>query len=66
MMLSPSSPNEPFKPFAVFHDRRSVIPDDRPDTDITFFEEIVDAVDEKAEGTAQRPALSEKQAPQRI
>jgi hypothetical protein len=46
MMLSPSSPNEPFKPFAVFHDRRSVIPDDLPDTDITFFEEIVDAVDE--------------------
>jgi hypothetical protein len=31
MMLSPSSPNEPFKPFAVFHDRRSVILDDQPD-----------------------------------
>ena len=31
MMLSPSSPNEPFKPFAVFHDRRSVVPDDLPD-----------------------------------
>lgn len=46
MMLSPSSPNEPFKPFAVFHDRRSVIPDDLLDTDITFFAEIVDAVDE--------------------
>lgn len=46
MMLSPSSPNEPFKPFAVFHDRRSVIPDDLSDTDITFFAEIVDAVDE--------------------
>lgn len=46
MMLSPSSPNEPFKPFAVFHDRRSVIPDDLLDTDITFFAEIVDAVNE--------------------
>lgn len=46
MMLSPSSPNEPFKPFAVFHDRRSVTPDDLPDTDITFFAEIVDAVDD--------------------
>ena len=37
MMLSPSSPNEPFRPFAVFHDRRSVIPDDLSDTDILFF-----------------------------
>ena len=46
MTLSPSSPNEPFKPFAVFHDRRSVIPDDLPDADITFFAEIVDAVDD--------------------
>lgn len=46
MMLLPSSPNEPFKPFAVFHDRRSVIPDDLLDTDITFFAEVVDAVDE--------------------
>jgi len=46
MMLSPSSPNEPFKPFAVFHDRRSVVPDDLPDVDILFFAEIVDAVDD--------------------
>lgn len=46
MMLSPSSPNEPFKPFAVFHDRRSVIPEDMPDADIVFFAEIVDAVDD--------------------
>lgn len=45
MMLSPSSPNEPFKPFAVFHDRRSVIPDDISDTDIQFFTEILDEVD---------------------
>lgn len=46
MMLSPLSPNEPFKPFAVFHDRRSVVPDDLADADITFFAQIVDAVDD--------------------
>jgi hypothetical protein len=46
MMLSPSSPNEPFKPFAVFHDRRSVVLDDLTDADILFFAEIVDAVDD--------------------
>ena len=47
MMLSPSSQNEPFKPFSVFHDRRSVIPDDLLETDINFFAQIVDLVDEK-------------------
>lgn len=46
MVLSPSSPNEPFKPFAVFHDRRSVVPDDLPDADILFFAEIIDVVDD--------------------
>lgn len=46
MMLSPSSPNEPFKPFAVFHDRRSVVPDDLLEADIQFFAEIVDAIDD--------------------
>jgi hypothetical protein len=46
MMLSPSSQNEPFRPFAVFHDRRSVIPDDLLDADITFFAQIVDAADD--------------------
>lgn len=46
MMLSPSSPNEPFKPFAVFNDRRSVIPDDISDTDFLFFAEIADAIDD--------------------
>lgn len=45
MMLSPSSPNEPFKPIAVFHDRRSVIPEDLHDADILFFAEIVDVID---------------------
>lgn len=46
MMLSPSSQNQSFKPYAVFHDRRSVIPDDLTDADILFFAEIVDAVDD--------------------
>ncbi|MDP4028394.1 MAG: DUF4209 domain-containing protein [Gallionella sp.] len=46
MMLSPSSQNEPFKPYAVFHDRRSVIPDDLSDADILFFAKITDAVDD--------------------
>lgn len=46
MMLSPSSQNEPFKPYAVFNDRRSLIPDDLSDLDITFFSQIVDAVDD--------------------
>lgn len=46
MMLSPSSPNEPFKPFAVFHDRRSIIPGDLLDSDIQFFAEIIDHVDD--------------------
>jgi len=46
MMLVPSSPNEPFKPFADFHDRRSLIPDDLLDSDIAFFAEIVDEIDD--------------------
>ncbi len=45
MMLSPASQNEPFKPFAVFHDRRSVIPDDLSEADINFFTQIVDAIE---------------------
>lgn len=46
MMLSPASQNEPFKPSAVFNDRRSVIPDDLSESDIDFFAQIVDAVDD--------------------
>ncbi|MGQ5524232.1 DUF4209 domain-containing protein [Chitinimonas sp. PSY-7] len=46
MMLSPSSQNQPFKPYAVFSDHRSAIPDDLSQTDITFFSEIVDAVND--------------------
>lgn len=46
MMLSPSSLNEPFKPYAVFHDRRSVIPDDLTQSDIDFFAEIANEMED--------------------
>lgn len=46
MMLSPSNQNEPFKPFVVFNDRRSVIPDDLQDSDIDFFVQITNAADD--------------------
>ncbi|MDR2015208.1 MAG: DUF4209 domain-containing protein [Azoarcus sp.] len=46
MMLSPSSLNEPFKPYADFLGCRSVIPDDLADADIQFYSEIVDLVDD--------------------
>lgn len=44
MMLSPDNKNEPFKPFAVFHDRRSAIADDFSAEDISFFSEIITEV----------------------
>jgi len=46
MMLSPKSLNEPFKPFMVMEGRRSVIPDDLSESDIAFYAEIVDAIDD--------------------
>lgn len=46
MMLSPKSINEPFKPFMVMEGRRSVIPDDLSESDITFYAEIIDAIDD--------------------
>ncbi len=46
MMLSPQSLNEPYKPFMVMDGRRSAIPDDLPDSDIAFFSEVIDDVDE--------------------
>lgn len=46
MMLSPKSLNEPFKPFMVMEGRRSVIPDDLSESDITFYAEIVDEIDD--------------------
>ncbi|NCD34990.1 MAG: DUF4209 domain-containing protein [Spartobacteria bacterium] len=44
MMLSSDNKNEPFKPFAVFHDRRSAIADDFSAEDISFFSEIITEV----------------------
>ena len=41
MMLSPDSKNEPFKPLAVFHGRRSAIVDDFSEEDISFFSAII-------------------------
>jgi len=46
MMLSPKSLNEPFKPFMVMEGRRTVIPDDLSESDIAFYAEIVDAIDD--------------------
>lgn len=46
MMLSPKSLNEPFKPFMVMEGRRSVIPDDLSESDITFYAEIADVIDD--------------------
>lgn len=46
MMLSPKSLNEPFKPFMAMEGRRSVIPDDFSESDIAFYAEIVDAIDD--------------------
>jgi hypothetical protein len=46
MMLSPSSQNEPFKPFMVMDGKRSVVPDDLLQSDIAFFADIVDVVDD--------------------
>ena len=46
MMLSPKSINEPFKPDFVTRRKRSTIPDDLSDTDITFLSEIIDSIDD--------------------
>lgn len=46
MMLSPSSVNDPFKPYAVLHDRRSVIPNDLCQEDLAFFAAIALQVDD--------------------
>ena len=49
MVLSPDSTNEPFKPFVDFRPsggRCSVTPDDLSETDVAFFAEIVETVDD--------------------
>lgn len=45
MMLAPESINEPFRPAFISTKGRSVIPDDFSETDITFFAQIVDTID---------------------
>lgn len=46
MMLSPSSVNEPFRPFFVMDGERSVVPDDLADVDVAFYAQIVDRIDD--------------------
>ena len=46
MMLSPDSTNEPFKPLWSDGQQRSIIPDDLSETDVAFFAEIVETIDD--------------------
>lgn len=46
MMLKPKSVNEPFTPFMVMEGRRSVIPNDLSESDVAFYAQVVDAVDD--------------------
>lgn len=46
MMLEPSSSNQPFRPFAVFGDRRSAIPEDFAESDLELFAAFAPEVDE--------------------
>jgi uncharacterized protein DUF4209 len=45
MMLTPSSTQEPYRPYIVIDGKRSVIPDDLTESDISFFALIVDVAD---------------------
>jgi len=46
MMLSPESPNEPFKPFMVIGNARSSLPEDFQEVDVTFFGQIAQEIDD--------------------
>ncbi|WP_430962265.1 DUF7380 domain-containing protein, partial [Pseudomonas aeruginosa] len=46
MMLHPKSLTEPFKPFAVFQDRRSALPDDFSGEDLSLFRSALEFVDD--------------------
>ena len=46
MMLSPDSTNEPFKPLWSDGQQRSIIPDDLSETDVAFFAEVVETIDD--------------------
>lgn len=45
MMLHPKSLTEPFKPFAVFQDRRSALPEDFTAEDLSLFRSALEFVD---------------------
>ena len=45
MMLEPNNFNVPFKPYLVLNGKRSAIPQDFSDDDISFFSQIVDCID---------------------
>ncbi|HET7832246.1 MAG TPA: DUF4209 domain-containing protein [Gallionella sp.] len=46
MMLNPSSPNEPFKPFMVMDGKRSSLPEDFQEPDIVLFSEFSEEADD--------------------
>jgi len=46
MILKPDSINQPFRPFMVIHRQRSTIPDDLSESDVAFYAQIVDAIDD--------------------
>lgn len=46
MMLKPESINEPLQPFMVMQGRRSAIPEDFNDADLSFFEKILNEIDD--------------------
>lgn len=46
MALVPSKHSEPFKPYAVFSEHRSAVADDFTSSDISFFSEIIDHIED--------------------
>jgi hypothetical protein len=45
MVLNPKSVNEPFKPFMVRNDRRSILPEDLQESDIALLAQISEEID---------------------
>lgn len=46
LMLNPSSPNEPFKPFLAINGKRSTLTDDFQQTEIVLFSQFAEEVDD--------------------
>ncbi|WP_218081249.1 DUF4209 domain-containing protein [Anthocerotibacter panamensis] len=46
MMLNPRSANEPFKPFMVMNGKRSSVPEDFQQSDVTLFAQIAEEIDD--------------------